>query len=508
MRIIDTSTIGPDTYLSPDYNDWIYCFLDSAVTAEIHPKLEKLDNENTSWIYKFQMACRVPALAMMMEGILIDQEERGRQTAAHEKERERLWRHLQAMADAVWDQPLNPNSSSQMIDFFYGCMQLHPIYRRRGNGDKTLTCDREALEKLSVNFSAFPIIDTILAIKELDGLLRVLRSGVDPDGRMRTSFNVGATVTGRWSSSKNVYKTGTNMQNITPAMRKMFIADRECLLAYPDLEQAESRAVAYLSEDLAYIKACESFDLHTTVAMLVWPELPWTRETSKDAQRYNKKDIAGRLFYRHFTYRDMAKRGGHGTNYYGTPFTMARHLRVATKVMEEFQARYFAAFGGIPRWHLRVAQDIQTTSRLITALGRERTFFDRTDRDETLRSAIAHEPQSLVGDILNAGILQVWRHYWRPEKADIIVYPLAQVHDAGLFRIPLLKAEALSFLTKAFQQLMEIPISVRGRTMIIPVEVKYGFNWQEMHTQGDELDALLANPPQAWSVERFLAQTI
>lgn len=506
MRIVDTSTLDPDSYLSPDYEEWIYCFLDSAVTAEAHPKLERLHNDNTRWVYKFQMACRVPALAMMLEGCKIDWQAREQLTLSYQRERDRLWGHLQAMADAVWDRPLNPASSSQMQDFFYGAMQLPPQYRRRQNGEKSITCDREALEKLSMYFLAFPIIDTILAIKELEGYLRVLRSGVDPDGRIRASFNVGATVTGRWSSSKNVYKTGTNLQNITLEMRRMFIADAGCLLAYPDLEQAESRAVAYLSEDEAYIAACESFDLHTAVAMMVWPELPWAKENTKDAQAYNKKEVAGRIFYRHFTYRDMAKRGGHGTNYYGTPHTMARHLRVVTKVMEEFQARYFAAFGGIPRWHLQVAERIQTTNTLVTPLGRERTFFDRTDRDETLRSAIAHVPQSLVGDILNSGILRVWRHYWRPDKSAISVYPLAQVHDAGLFRVPLLDREGLAALSQSFRSLMEIPVPIHGRTMTIPVEVKYGFNWQEMYTEGPKLDAVLANPPKPWTVESFLAQ--
>ena len=42
---------------------------------------------------------------------------------------------------------------------------------------------------------------------------------------MRFSFNVAGASTGRWSSSENPMWTGTNGQNITDEMRRMFVAD-------------------------------------------------------------------------------------------------------------------------------------------------------------------------------------------------------------------------------------------------------------------------------------------
>ena len=72
-----------------------------------------------------------------------------------------------------------------------------------------------------------------------------LKSRRDPDGRWRSTFNVCAAVTGRMSSSKSPYHTGGNKQNIADKNRGMFIPDTGLWIFYADLEQAESKLVAY-----------------------------------------------------------------------------------------------------------------------------------------------------------------------------------------------------------------------------------------------------------------------
>lgn len=54
----------------------------------------------------------------------------------------------------------------------------------------------------------------------------------------------------------------------------------------------------------------ESGDLHTANARRIWArELPWTGDILQDRR------IADRPFYRDFSYRDMAKRGSHLSNF-------------------------------------------------------------------------------------------------------------------------------------------------------------------------------------------------
>jgi DNA polymerase I-like protein with 3'-5' exonuclease and polymerase domains len=107
-----------------------------------------------------------------------------------------------------------------------------------------------------------------------------LTAEVDADSRLRTSYNVAGTETGRWSSSTNAFGSGTNLQNFPEKLRSVFVADEGRKLAYLDLEQAESWVVGIklweLFADDRYIRAIEEGDLHTSVARMVWPQLGWT----------------------------------------------------------------------------------------------------------------------------------------------------------------------------------------------------------------------------------------
>src|SRR5690606_34936415 len=121
----------------------------------------------------------------------------------------------------------------------------------------------------------------------------------------------------------------------------------------------------------AYLDACESGDLHTTVCRMAWQSLDWP------ADRKDWRAVADQIAYRNMSYRDLAKRLGHGTNFYGTPPTMARHTKVDRRAIEEFQRAYFAAFpviGSYDRnhnddnWHNRVRRAIKETASITTLL--------------------------------------------------------------------------------------------------------------------------------------------
>ncbi len=406
--VVDTGELDPQTLAalySATVRRQIYNGLDCMVTHEVHGKIApQLSPEHTEGVYAFERALQGPALRMMLRGVRIDQDERSLQLYELKSTWQRVRRWLTRLSVEVTEGDVNYRSHIQLKSLFYDTLKL-PVQYKREKGQKKVTVGREALEKLKFHFYAIPLINAILKLRDLDKLIQVLESGVDRDGRLRASFNVAATVTGRWSSSKNVFGRGTNLQNITERMRRMFIADRGRKLAYPDLEQAESRVVAHLSQDPRYIEACESGDLHTTVARLIWPDLAWTGDLDKD------KKIAESPYYRHFTYRDLSKRGGHLSNYGGSAWKLARALKVEEKLAEEFQETYFSTFRGIRDWHHSVQYRLQSTGIITTPLGRRRTFFGRLNDDHTLREAIAHEPQSTVADIFNIGLLRTWQKY-------------------------------------------------------------------------------------------------
>jgi len=212
-------------------------------------------------------------------------------------------------------------------------------------------------------------------------------------------------------------------------------------VAYCDLEQAESRVVGAICLRLfgssTYLDACEGGDLHTSVCRMCWEELPWPSDFSlsflQKGERFPPdllsaaKKVASANAYRKMSFRDLAKRLGHGSNYYGQPPTMAQHSHVDVKTIQAFQRRYFTAFPAIPRWHSWVEETIQSRRELTTMLGRRIYVLKDPTASSTLREMIAYEPQSVgTGDYMNAGLTLL-------DQANLPLHLLQQVHDALAF---------------------------------------------------------------------------
>lgn len=456
--------------LDSKQNLWLYNAIDCCVTQDVLAETKQQLDQLSSMIYKFELAQWAPALEMMIRGVRIDQTKRRALQQDLGLKRSKVLHILDLFAHAVWDRPLNHNSPKQLQEFFYSVMGL-PEQHKIDKGVRRVSTDREALEKLYPYLYARPLVNCILALRDIDKKLSVLNMKLCPDGRFRCSYNPSGTETGRWSSSASAFRTGTNGQNITEELRSMFIADPGMKLGYADLEQAESRGVAYITGDEDYIQACESGDLHTTVAKMIWPRLSWPHDPKGD------REVADQKFYRHFSYRDISKRAGHGSNYRGKPPHMAKILKVQRALIEEFQDGYFSAFPGIAAWHDTTASELQANGYLVTPLGRRRFFLGRRYDDATLREAIAYRPQSTIVDILNTALWRVW-------KANI-VQVLGQVHDAIVFQY---KEDLEDILLPQVLSLMRVkaPITARGVTRVleIPVEVSVGWNWQKY----DKLD--------------------
>lgn len=311
MELIGTQDITPLSLsrMTPLAVDQIYNALDCCVTYEVHEALQALTNDDPT-IYRFERALQGPVLEMMLRGVKIDALDRAASIQETRETLKRLDSVLQRYAYAVWGKPLNPRSTLQLQNFFYNAMHLPQVWTSK-KGKRSLSMDREALEKIEAYFQAMPIVAVVLAIRDHAKRLEVFETQIDPDGRYRTSFNIAGTETGRFSSSKSQTGTGGNSQNISPKQRRMFISDPGYRLYGIDLEQAESREVGWnigvQFDEWAYYDACQAGDLHTTVTRMVWPNaLPWTGDAGKD------KALAERPFYRHYSYRDMSKRGGHG----------------------------------------------------------------------------------------------------------------------------------------------------------------------------------------------------
>lgn len=438
----------------------VYNALDCCVTLEVLQAIRPKLNEVTSQTYAHALALQAPILEMECRGVLVNREKISSVLVLFEERLATIENSLREILEDGIGVSINWNSPIQLQKLLYETLNLPPV-RNKGK----ITTDRKALEKLRGYFYAECIINHILAIRDVKKKIGVLRTGIDSDGRIRTSYNIAGTDTGRLSSYQSAFGSGTNLQNITGELRYIYQADPGYKLAYIDLEQAESRAVGAiiwnLFQDSTYLDFCESGDLHTSVCRMTWPLMPWTGDLKLD------KALAKQKFYRDFDYRDAAKRLGHGTNYFGQPAHMSKEVRIPFDLVAEFQRTYFKAFPGIPEWHNWVRSKLLKDGWITTFMGRHRQFMGRRWDAETLRAAIAYEPQSAVADYLNKGLLSVWRS----GKVELLL----QVHDAIVFQYP---EHLEDTVIPDVQRLLEIEIPLlHGRSLVIPTEAFTGWNW-------------------------------
>lgn len=485
MPVIQTAELRPGS-LDASANHQVYCGLDSAITLEVNEELGRQFNQPPA-IYSFTRELQGPYLDIMRRGFAVDSI--GRHQAAQVLRRRlgTMMAQLDRLAMTAWDRPLNARSSDQLKSFFYLKLRLPEVWQSQ-KGQRKLSMNREALEKLETHLYARPFISLILAIRDLAKQLEVLETSIDSDGRFRTSYNIVGTETGRPSSSENAFGTGGNAQNISPALRYVFVSDPGYKLAVIDLEQVEARDVGFfcgcLFGDWSYLDACESGDLHSNNAKRIWPELSWPGNAAGD------RAIADSNFYREFSYRDMAKRGSHLSNYMGTAWTASRFLKVPVGIMEEFQARYIRgraakpgrpainpAFPVIAQFWDWIASELQTTSLLETPFGRRRHFFGRPGDDTTLREAIAFMPQSTTADRTNLGLWRIWKRM--PE-----VQVLAQTYDSVTFQYRE-DADEAEILSRALELMRVELIAPSGRSYVVPGEAKIGWNWGNAVSETD-----------------------
>lgn len=456
----------------------VYNGNDCLQTYEINDREEELPDDGWRLIDAFERGLQGPVLEMMWRGIRVDPAARELAIRSLKSRIERVEVMLKAWTESLWDVPYNkkfPNSGKQLKEFFYDHMGL-PRIKKMVKGNLTEPMDREALERQADYFPVRLIVAVVLCYRDLTKCLQVLQTEIDNDWRMRQSINIAGTTTGRFSSSKSTIGTGTNLQNITESLRHIFIADEGYKIAGIDKEQIESRYVGWiiglLFNDWKYLDACESGDLHTTVARMVWKDLDWTGDLKKD------RELAEKPFYRHFTRRDATKRLSHGSNYVGKPNTMALHTQIDRDLCRMFQETYFTEFPGIPRFHNWIAGQLQTRHYLINAFGRRRDFFDRPDSEETIRSAVAFWPQSSAVDDTNLGMWRVWRYLG--ERVQL----LNQEHDAVYFQYK--PQEEQEILIEA-QKLMKVELTApNGRVFSVPTDIKVGWNkglrWKQDNT--------------------------
>lgn len=461
MRIVNSEALQ-DTK-DPNDSLWQYNGLDCCVTLEVLNAIEPQLDPVTQRTYDFSRALQGPVLEMSMRGLLVDRLRRDQVLEQLRSLMKRIEDQLDLIVkDGIGEPKLNWRSPKQLSVLFYEILNLSPVYKRSSTtGHMAKTTDRSALEKLSDYFIAEPLCNRLMLLKDLDKQRQFLETPIDSDGRMRTNFNIAGTRTGRLASAMSDFGTGGNLQNVDAALRSIFIADPGMMFAEFDLEQADARNVGAICWNLfhkshgptwagAYLDACESGDLHSAVAKMVWP---------------NEEPLS--VFHRGDTRRQACKKLGHASNYMVTPKTAATQTKIPIGLIKDFQDLYFKKFPCILSWHQAVARQLRQPGYLTSLMGRRRGFFGRSDSDDTLREAVAYDPQSATADEIDTGIIKLFR----ANRVQLLL----QVHDSVLIQFP---REQVDEIVPWVRETLKVPIELAaGRHYCVPVGAKVGGNW-------------------------------
>lgn len=475
MRIINSDQFDPST-ATRNETDWVYNGLDCCITFAVRDEIKPQLDTQTGETFRIESALMGPVLDMTLRGCLISIPARSKAIDEIQTIIFRLKRQLdRILTEGLgYHVKFNPASPKQLAHLLYSVLQIPPKKGRKANGSYGPTTDRSALESYIGNYIyATPVIKHILALRDWGKQLSLIKTPLDRDNRIRATYNIAGTNTGRLASRKSSMGTGTNLQNINTKVKYMFVPDKGKRMANVDLEQADSRNVGAICWNLfvdehgpefagSYLDACESGDLHTFVCRMAWPNLGWS------ADKAEWRTLANTICYRNLTYRDMAKKLGHGTNFLGTPRTMAGHTKVPTKQIAEFQKNYFKAFPCIPLWHEAVVTQLEHTRQITNLWHRKRTFFKDPSNKANHREATAYSPQSSTAEEINLGMINLWNTL--PE-AEILL----QVHDSLTFQYPADQENII--IPKALAAVQVSQELKQGRHFSVPVDCTVGWNW-------------------------------
>jgi len=208
-----------------------------------------------------------------------------------------------------------------------------------------------------------------------------------------------------------------------PNIRSLFIPDPGYTMFDSDLDRADLQVVAWEAGDQVLKDALKTgVDMHILNAYAITgqepPDLSWLVESHAEYPRIRSLMEKG---------RKLAKAWCHGTNYGGSPRTMAVAAGITVRESEQAQKRYFGLYPGILEWHKRTEHQLHSKRFVFNQFGYRRYYFDRIDK--LLPEALAWIPQSTVANYIDKVWLNIYENI--PE-----VQILLQVHDSLVGQYP------------------------------------------------------------------------
>ena len=267
-----------------------YLFRDTCVTFQLNKLFKKIMRPGTEDIYYKLVKAANVFKDIEVAGCLVDKKylyelQDNLDTMIYEAEK-----HVKEAAAQTWDPQLYMIETGARA--YPGAFNLKSPKQLKWmletlTGEKLDTTNRETLDNLIENYPEIPFLKAVGDLRKynkyMDTYVQGIQEVMDKDNRVRCTFNLHGTETGRLSCSS------PNMQNIPrlKLIKNLFIAPEGYKLVQFDYSQAELRVLAYLSQD-TYLRDSyrEGKDLHDAMAHKIFGE-NFTKEQRVQAKTVN-----------------------------------------------------------------------------------------------------------------------------------------------------------------------------------------------------------------------------
>ena len=462
-----------------------YNCLDSVVDLKIWNRQEPdLDKQGYRNLYEDTMSLYPVILFMQTIGLDVNYEALGYEKTRIEDEIEKNEHELYSLCGF----DLNPNSPKQCQQYFYGVLGQQPYLSAKG----TITTDEKAMARLSRK--GIKEAKYVISIRSLRKLLGTyLEVATDQDGRLRSSFNIRGTSTGRLSSSQTIFGTGLNFQNLDPRFKAFIVADKDRFFISLDKAKAEWVITAYLCNDPKMIFAVESGeDVHAFTASAM------TRIPMSDIEEENKiigkttdRDLILELRNKHLPHildldynflpqsmsiRQMGKKSNHGLNYKEGYWRFALENEIPEAEAKIYVNGYADTYINLPLYWEAVERKLSKDNRTLTnCFGHKRRFLGEWG-EKLFKQAVAFNPQSTSVWVVNYAMRDIYNDDTDPFK-DLCIH--AQVHDELLLSYPIGRWREAAEVILSCENYMSPLLSHEGREFRIGTDLSIGINWGE-----------------------------
>lgn len=356
----------------------------------------------------------------------------------------------------------NPNSVFHLRQVLFEIIGLKPTKKTETGAYST---DAEVLAELN-----HPVTEAVLDLRKKVKLsqtyLKNIKQGVDKDGRLRSSFNITGTTSGRLSSSGVL-----NYQNLPrdkdAGIKKIFKAAEGYSIVQADLGTAEVYVAAALSNDKFLQRAfIEKLDFHSYVAKNMFKldcEVNEVKNLYPDLRQYSKAITFGILY-------------GAG------PHKISETANITMQEAKDFIQKYFKEASSLRVWIDNSLSTIENNYFIYSAFGRKRRLPEVQSPNKGVaahaaRSGLNFLIQSVASDINVLGLIDTVE-WVKSNKLQKEVKLFATVHDSIVAEVRNdMLPEYTSLLKTNLQK--DRGVYITGCPIVVDVEV--GDTWGELH---------------------------